>query len=359
VLVRRLWLHDVRSYETAELDLAPGTTALVGANGQGKTNLVEALAFLATLDSFRGAPTAAMVRRGASSAVIRAEVHHADGREILVEVELGADGRTRVLVNKQRLVRTRDLVGVLRVTVFSPDDLDLVKGPPASRRRFLDDLLVALAPRNDKLRADVDRVLRQRASLLRQAGGRLTEELTWTLDVFDAQLADLGTQLGAARARLVQHLEPHLAEAYDWLAGSHGALETAYVSPWQREGLAGALAAARPDDLRRQVTTVGPHRDELDVMLAEMPARTHASQGEQRSAALALRLAGHRLVTAQAGDAPLLLLDDVFSELDATRGDALVRHLPAGQVVLTTAGALPDAAHPDRVVHIEGGKVVA
>lgn len=355
--VGRLWLQDYRNYAACDLALADGLTVVVGQNGQGKTNLVESLAYLATLESFRGAPNDALVRAGAERAVVRAEVRHADGRELLIEAEIPPAGRGRVQVNRQRLTRSRDLLGVLRVSVFSPDDLVLLKGGPAERRRFLDDTLVALDPRVDALRGDLDRVLRQRGALLKQAGGRLTDEIGFTLDVWDAKLVSLGEKLADARERLVATLSPVVAQAYQELASSDAPVALAYAAPWRHTGLAAALAAARTDDVRRAVSTVGPHRDELDVVLDGLPARTQASQGEQRCLALTLRLAAHRVVGERVGSPPVLLLDDVFSELDPARSAALVRSLPAGQALLTTAGALPPDIAPERILRVVDGRL--
>jgi DNA replication and repair protein RecF len=358
MLVRRLELVDFRNYSSASFDLTTGTTAIVGDNGQGKTNVAEALAYLATLDSFRGAPADALIRVGCDQAVIRAEVVHPDGREMLVEAELNRIGRNRVMVNKQKMVRTRDLLGVLRVTVFSPDDLELVKGGPGERRRFLDDLLVALHPKHDAMRSDLDRILRQRNTLLKQTGGRLSTEVAFTLDVWDAKLAEVGEAMGAARAHLVNLLTPKVAEAYVDLAVKQTPIELVYDPPWRTTGLAQALVEARVDEVRRQISLVGPHRDELELSVNGLPARTHASQGEQRTLALALRLAGHRLVADRVDSTPVLVLDDVLSELDGHRSDALLRHLPPGQVILTTAGVLPQAAMPERILRIAAGTVV-
>ena len=359
MIVRHLELVDFRNYREAAFDFHPGITAVVGLNGQGKTNLAESLAYLATLDSFRGAPSEALIRVGADSAIVRATVVHDDGREVLVEVELSRLGRNRVLVNKQRLGRARDLLGVLRVTVFSPDDLSLVKGGPQERRRFMDDTLVALAIKYDSMRLELDRVVKQRNTLLKQAAGRLDVEAEVTLDVWDAKLAELGDRFGHARAVLVSRLTPMVGEAYEQLADRPTPVELRYEPEWRARGLAAALAASRTDDVRRGVSTVGPHRDDVELFVNGLPARTHASQGEQRTLALALRLGAHRLVAERAESVPLLVLDDVLSELDPTRSTALLRHLPAGQVVLTTAGVLPDAAHPDEIVRIDAGTVVA
>lgn len=359
MIVTRLELVDFRNYATANFDLTAGTTAIVGLNGQGKTNFAESLAYLATLDSFRSAPPEAMIRIGAEQAVIRATVLHDDGREVLVEAELNRNGRNRVLVNRQKLGRARELLGVVQVSVFSPDDLALVKGGPAERRRFMDDTLVTLALKYDALRLELDRVVKQRNTLLKQAAGRLDEAAALTLDVWDAKLTELGDRFGQARAVLVARLDPMVVEAYEHLAGRPTPLELRYEPAWRQRGLAAALAAARADDVRRGVSTVGPHRDDLELMINGMPARTHASQGEQRTLALALRLAAHRMVADKAGSAPVLVLDDVLSELDDERSTALLAHLPEGQVVLTTASTLPSAAHPDAVLRVEAGTVLA
>ena len=358
MIIERLELVDYRNYQSATFELTAGTTVVVGDNGQGKTNFVEALAYLASLSSFRGAPTEALVRVGADAAIVRAALRDDDGRESLIEAELAMAGRGRVQVNKQRLARTRDLLGVVRVTVFSPDDLVLVKGAPGDRRRFMDDALVALAIKYDALRLELDRIVKQRNTLLRQVGGKLDGEAAFSLDVWDAKLTETGEQFGRARAALVEQSRPQVQAAYEELAAAPTEITMAYEPPWRDDGLAAALAAARPDDLRRAVSTVGPHRDELELRIAGMPARTHASQGEQRTLALALRLGVHRLVADRSGSNPVLVLDDVLSELDTHRATALLKSLPAGQIVITTAGVIPSAATPDRVIRIAGGSVV-
>lgn len=336
----------------------------MGQNGQGKTNLLEAVAWLATLSSFRGAQGDALVRVGQPKAIVRAEVER-EGRSALIEAELAAAGRDRVLVNRQPLKRARDVLGHVRVTVFSPDDLALVKGGPGERRRYVDDTLVACAPKHEATRSDLERILRQRTTLLKRSAGsvrggqvRLTPEVEATLDVWDAKLAEVGERLALARERLVERLEPVVAKAYDAVASQAASVTLTYDAPWRATGLAAALAEARTDDVRRGVSTVGPHRDELVLTINGMPARTHASQGEQRSLALALRLGSHEVVGDITGSPPVLLLDDVFSELDADRGAALVRSLPPGQAILTTAGALPAGAEPELVVRIAGGRII-
>jgi len=357
MIISHLELVDFRNYVSGTFELTSGTTAVIGDNGQGKTNLAEALAFLATLNSFRSVPGDALVRVGADTAIIRATVVD-DGRESLIEIELATAGRNRVQVNRQRLQRVRDLLGTVRVTVFSPDDLILVKGSPGDRRRFLDDTLVALAVKYDTVRLQIDRIVRQRNTLLKQSGGRPTDEITGTLDVWDAKFAEIADQFGYARATLVSRLAPMVQEAYEQLAGTPTAIDLRYEPAWRTMGLAAALLDARATDLRRGVSTVGPHRDELTLSVAGLPSRTHASQGEQRSLALALRLAGHRLVTERTGSAPVLVLDDVLSELDDGRATALLGHLPVGQVIITTASELPRAARADRILRIEAGRVL-
>ena len=354
MIIERLELVDFRNYHEAVFTPTTGTTLVVGDNGQGKTNLVEAIAYLATLTSFRGAPPEALVRTGTSRAVLRANVLD-DDRSSLIEAELAVPGRSRVQVNRQRLVRARDLLGVVRVTVFSPDDLALVKGGPSGRRRYLDDTLVALAVKHDAGRLELDRIVRQRNVLLRQTRGRLDEDAARTLDVWDQRLVDVGERFGHARAALVARLEPFVVEAYGQLAGAADGIALAYDPAWRRTGLDAALAAARPADLRLGVSTVGPHRDELDLAVGALPARTHASQGEQRTLALALRLAAHRLVAERTGSTPVLVLDDVLSELDLGRAAALLEHLPDGQIIITTAGEAPAAVEPERVLRVVAG----
>ncbi|HQV57413.1 MAG TPA: DNA replication/repair protein RecF [Ilumatobacteraceae bacterium] len=357
MIVTRVELRNFRNYAQASFELNAGVTAVVGSNGQGKTNLVEALGYLATLDSFRGAPGEALVKVGADQAVIRAQIT-AEDREVLIELSIASTGRSKVLVNKQPLRRTRDLLGVMRVTVFSPDDLAVIKEGPAVRRRFMDDTLVALAVKYDAMRLELERVLRQRNTLLKNLNGRLNDDALFTLDVWDAKFAELGDRFGLARATLVAKLAPMVTEAYEQLAGQTTPIELRYEPGWRARGLANALAESRAADVRRGVSTVGPHRDDVELFLRGMPARIQASQGEQRSLALALRLAAHRLVTERAGSTPLLVLDDVLSELDPQRAAALLTHLPPGQVVLTTASDLPASAAPDVVQRIHNGSIV-
>ncbi len=346
--ITRLWLQDFRSYESLELPLELGLTAIVGANGIGKTNLLEALGLLATLKSFRGAPTESLIRRGAEAAIIRAEGIR-DDRDVLIELEV-ARRKTRAQVNRQRLQRSRDLLGALRITVFAPDDLALIKEGPSVRRGFMDDVLVALDPNADAVLRDLERILKQRNALLRQSHGRLDEAGLMTLDVWDAKLATTGTDVTNRREALVAKLLPLVEESYEVLAGKPVPVSADYQRSWQTDTLTEALDAERDIDIRRGVTSVGPHRDELALRLDGLASRTEASQGEQRTLALALRLAGHLLVTGVLGEPPLLLLDDVLSELDADRSAALLENLPPGQTVITSATDLPPQTNPDRIL---------
>ena len=350
--VKHLWLTDFRNHREIDLSLDPGVTVVVGTNGRGKTNLIEALAWLARGMSFRGAPTEALVRGGAERAFVRAEVETA-GRAVLLEAELVASGRNRIQVNRQRVTRLRDLLGHFRTTVFGPDDLQLIKGGPGDRRGWIDDLLVDLHPGNHALRGDLDRILRQRNALLKQARGRSTPEVETTLDVWDTQLIEVGERLASARREILTSLVPEVKVLMGALTDGRSRMNMQVIDQWSSEGLAAALATARPDDLRRGVTTVGPHRDEILFSLDDMPARTHASQGEQRSIVLALRLAGHRLVADRTGSEPVVLLDDVFSELDAGRCAALVGLLPSTQAVLTSAGVIPEGVEAGVVLHLD------
>ncbi|MGH9101935.1 MAG: DNA replication/repair protein RecF [Acidimicrobiales bacterium] len=356
--VERLWLRDWRSWADLELELPPeGTLLIVGPNGQGKTNLLEGIAWLATLESFRGAGREAVVRSGAERAVLRAEVAR-EGRALLLEAEVSRAGHDRVLVNRQPLRRRADLASFLRVSVFAPDDLELVKGAPGARRLFLDQFLVSLHPDLVSLRLSFERVLRQRSALLRQSGGRLSGDLPETLDVWDHELVSLGEDLARGREELVEVLQPRVLRAYRQMVPRGAEPCLTYRRSWQGD-LGTAVAANRLEDLRRATNGVGPHRDELELVLGGLPARIQASQGEQRSLALSLRLATHGAVTDMLGSAPVLLLDDVFSELDSERSESLLGQLPAGQVLLATAGAVPGAVVAFGMLRIEAGTLVS
>jgi DNA replication and repair protein RecF len=367
-----LWLTDFRCYREAALRFPPGVTVVRGANAQGKTSLLEAVAWAATGSSFRGVRDSALVRAGCETAIVRAEVAEGD-RVLLLEAEIHAVGRNRVRLNRQPVTRARDRAEFVRVTVFAPDDLQLVKGGPAGRRDYLDDLLVAVAPRYAGVRSDYERVLRQRNALLR-AGIRNADDRT-TLEVFDGQLAQTGAALAEGRLRLLGRLEPLVRTAYAELAGDDQVVGTAYESAWWSEGsgngadgdadasgareqaLIRALHERRRAELERRVTLAGPHRDEWRLQIDALDSRVHSSQGEQRTLALALRIAGHRLTTDVLGSPPVLLLDDVFSELDERRAGALLAHLDDGQTIVTTAGDVPPGVHAARQLRIDDGRV--
>ncbi len=355
----RVEVRGFRSYAHTEIDLAPGLTVLQGPNGSGKTNLLEAIGYLATLSSFRGAPNEALMRSSASSATIGPEKAATvvrgfgviDDRRMEIETEIAPGRRNRTLINKQPMSRVRDVGEALQVSVFSPDDLILVKGGPAERRRYLDELGARVHPRNDSLLTEFERVLRQRNALLKQCAGRLDPTAALTLDVWDTKLTVTGEQVGVLRLELVEQLGPVVAQAYADIADRPAPITMAVRSSWSGS-LADALAAGRNDDVRRGVSLIGPHRDDIDASIEGRPARTHASQGEQRTLSLAFRLAEHRLVARAVGRTPLLLLDDVFSELDPARSEALIRHLPAGQSLLATAGHLPHAARAEALYRV-------
>ena len=355
--LQHLHLQDFRSFAEAHFSPDPdGTTVLTGPNGIGKTTLLEATAYLGTGRSFRGSPREAMVRSGAERAVVRAELVD-DGRTVLVEAELVIGGRARAQVNRQPVSARRQLAEAVPVTVFSPDDLAIVQGGPLRRRDLLDDALRLLDPRAGAQLDQLERILRQRGALLRQAAGRLSADVTASLDVWDERLSEVADAVVGARRDLLDHLEPAAGAAYAVLAAAGAEerrgdqLRLSYAGSWEGP-LGPALVDARRDDVRRAVTTVGPHRDDLGLHLGDRDAREQASQGEQRGVALALRLGVHHLVTTARGRPPVLLLDDVFSELDPGRARALVDQLPPGQALLTTAVPLPSEVTVAAVVEV-------
>ncbi|MDP9864117.1 MULTISPECIES: DNA replication/repair protein RecF [Streptosporangium] len=365
--VANLSLTDFRSYDTVDLGLEPGVTAFVGPNGQGKTNLVEALGYVATQSSHRVASDGPLVRQGAARAIIRSVIVRED-RRALVELEINPGRANRARLNRSPVSRPRDVVGLLRTVLFAPEDLAMVKGDPSERRRYLDDLLVARAPRFAGVRADYDRVLKQRGALLRTAaqarrggrsGRRAEHDAAFaaagagdplsTLEVWDAHLARHGAELLAARLELVEALRPLVSASYAALApGSAPAcLEYRGTLPTEagadratlEERLRAGLLEVRDSEIERGVTLVGPHRDDLFLGLGELPARGYASHGESWSFALALRLAAYDLLRADGGD-PVLILDDVFAELDNQRRRRLAEIVaPAEQVLITAAVA--------------------
>jgi len=403
VHLTRLALTDFRSYTSADLTLDAGVTTLSGPNGEGKTNLAEAIGYVATLGSHRVASDTPLVRQGAERAIIRAAISSFRG-QALIEIEVNPGKANRVRLNRAPVTRPRDILGVLRTVLFAPEDLALVKGDPGERRRFLDDLLVATAPRLAGVRSDYDRVVRQRTALLKSAGqrmgrgrsgrgsassaragaggdgedatgadrpsGGMPSAMAATLDTWDEQLARAGAELLAARLTLVRALRPHVAAAYAAVSGDRGPAGITYRPSFPLPGtgasapdddpVAGtdtdpaepkpgdlekamreALQEARPQELERGVCLVGPHRDELELRVGPLPARGYASHGESWSLALALRLASYELLRAD-GEDPVLILDDVFAELDAGRRDRLAGLVAHAEQVIVTAAVPAD-----------------
>lgn len=380
--VSHLSLTDFRSYESVDLELDRGVTSFVGPNGQGKTNLAEALNYVATLGSHRVPSDAALIRFGAPRAVVRARVVR-DDRARLVEIEITTGKANRARINRSPVRRVRDVLGILRTVMFAPEDLALVKGDPDGRRRFLDELAVLVTPRMAGVLSDYDRVLRQRSALLKTAGAAMrgsrgAADLR-TLDIWDAKLAEAGAQIMATRQALVGALHPHVSEAYEQVSGGQGAARITYRSsldatipveievrgavagdaaPGGRSVMPGvhllearlveAMGRLRSKEIERGVCLVGPHRDDLVLELGALPAKGYASHGESWSLALALRLASYRLLTEADGPdwvtdwgadgEPVLVLDDVFAELDSRRRDRLAALVSgAGQVIVTAA----------------------
>lgn len=397
--VNHVWVADFRNYVEANLALEPGVTFLVGANGQGKTNLIEAVNYLATLRSHRVAQDAPLIRAGAERAAVRAEVER-QGRTTALEIEILPGRANRAGINRTALPRARDLLGNLRTVLFAPEDLALVKGDPATRRAFLDELLVQRQPKWSVLQADYARALKQRNALLKSAGpaqggrgdrGRRRADtppdphLESTLAVWDDQLAGLGGRLVYARLRLLHDLVPRLGEAYATVSEStsdtHLARATYRPSLTLDEtdplaqtlargevpemdtvqyALLHALQAGREAELARGTTLVGPHRDEVTFTLGELPTKGYASHGESWSFALALKLASHDLLRHDLGEDPVLILDDVFAELDVGRRNRLAELVGDAEQVIVTAAVEADlpASLSGRTRHIEAGRIV-
>jgi len=363
VHVSSLSLRDFRSYEAVDLQWEPGVTVLVGSNGQGKTNVVEALHYLATLESHRVATDAPLVRAGAGKAQVAARLHAGD-RSLAVDLEIHAGGANKARVNRSPVRTTREVVGLLRVVLFAPEDLAVVKGDPGERRRFLDRLLVARRPRLAGVKADYDRVLKQRTALLKSAAalrrqrGSSAVDLS-TLEVWDGHLARTGGELVAGRVALLDELGQRLSSVYAELAPGGAIARADYASSVAGFGVspeavraAGAdgvswaglllasLAEARAGELERAQCLVGPHRDDVVLSLGDLPTRGYASQGESWSMALALRLSSFDMLTDESDSPPVLMLDDVFAELDARRRDHLAERVgDADQVIVTAAVA--------------------
>lgn len=373
MFVTHLSLADFRSYAGAEVALEPGVTTFTGANGQGKTNLVEAVDYLATLGSHRVSSEQPLVRHGAERAIVRARVQAGadDTRQLLLEIEILPGRQNKASLNRAPLRRPRELLGALRTVVFSPEDLALVKGDPSERRRFLDELITTRWPRLAGVRADYDRVLRQRSTLLKSLAGRgrtLRDDVEATLGVWDESLARFGAELMHARLDTLAALAPHVADAYSAIAPTNNDATLEYrcaigaeVSTSQDEieaRLIMAMGERRADEIQRGVCLVGPHRDDLVLALGELPARGYASHGESWSFALALRLGAFALLRAD-GVEPVLILDDVFAELDQLRRERLAGMIAEAEQVLITAAVPQDvpAGLGGRRFRVGGGEV--
>ena len=358
--VRHLSLIDFRSYPEAEVALAPGITTFVGLNGQGKTNLVEAVGYLATLGSHRVSNDAPLVRAGAEKAYVRAAVMR-DGHEQQLELEINPGRANRARLGRAAATRPRDILGTIRTVLFAPEDLALVKGDPSTRRQFLDDLLVARQPKWAGARSDYDKILKQRNALLKSARtGHDRGALEATLPVWDEHLATVGANLTYARLRLLRDLRPFVADAYDEVSAGQGDARLTYrtslhvklsdlladgqVPPVEeiRAGMHETFEQVRRQELDRGITLVGPHRDELVLQLGDLPAKGYASHGESWSFALAMRLAGFSLLRNDLGTDPVLVLDDVFAELDAGRRGRLAAMIGDAEQVLITAAVADD-----------------
>jgi DNA replication and repair protein RecF len=354
MFVRRLELVDFRSYQRVLVEFEAGPAVLVGPNGVGKTNLVEALGYLATLGSHRVATDAPLVRSGAERAVVRAEMVN-EGRELLVELQIEPGRANKARLGRAPASRPRDILGAVKLVLFAPEDIALVRGDPDGRRRYIDELLVARQPRMAAVRADYERVVKQRNALLRTAyltkrvrgaGGDLS-----TLDVWDTHLAQHGAKLWAARLDLAAMLAPLVTTAYEAVAAGNGAAGLVYTSKTPvpdgadeealRKALAEAVQERRPAEIDRGVTLVGPHRDDLVLTLGDLPAKGYASHGESWSVALALRLAAYELLRA-GGAEPVLVLDDVFAELDTGRRERLADLVAGAEQVLVTCAVDDD-----------------
>ncbi|HEY6686846.1 MAG TPA: DNA replication/repair protein RecF [Propionibacteriaceae bacterium] len=383
MFVDHLQLTDFRSYESVDVPLEAGVTTFVGANGQGKTNLVEAIEYLSTMNSHRVASEVPLVRSGAVRAIVRAGVQAAldDPRRLTLELEINPGKANRARLNRSPLRQAREIIGVLRTVVFSPGDIAIVKGDPSERRRFLDDLIVARWPRLAGVRADYDRVLRQRNTLLKSLSGRLRggpppADAEATLEVWDTHLARAGGELLEARLTTLADLAPHVSKAYADIAPTNndaaaeyrasvdlsalrqaqGALDRALLC----ELLSKAMAERRNEEIQRGVSLVGPHRDDIALSLSMLPAKGYASHGESWSLALALRLGSFHLLRAD-GVEPVLVLDDVFAELDSVRRERLASGVRVAEQVLVTAAVGADVPEllAGRRFRVAGGEVTA
>lgn len=382
MIVTQLNLTDFRNYSEFGVSLNAGPNLIVGSNGQGKTNLIEALGYLSILGSHRVSTDQPMIRQGADAAIIRARITHAE-REILAEVQLNRSGANRAQLNKAP-IRPRELQRVFSRVLFAPEDLALVRSEPSTRRRYLDDLLSQSSPRLGSVIADYERVVRQRNSLLKTARHGPGVNNLATLDVWDDKLIDLGSEILVARAQLIEQLTPDVVSAYSAIAGDEQKVRLASLlsltgsdadseqftatTTWRptdveetRLVFATAVTRVRRVELDRGITLVGPHRDDVVIELNGLPARNHASHGESWSLALALKLASASLLRREStvGD-PVIILDDVFAELDESRRGRLAAAVSGFEQLLVTAAVRADVPQElaSTVIGIRAGALV-
>ncbi len=353
--VERIELIDFRNWSSTVFSPGKsGITAIVGDNGHGKTNLIEAVFYASTGGSFRSSTKDVLIRSESESSILHAIVT-TKGRELTIDCSINRSTRDRHLVNKKQVPRISDLRSEIPVIEFNPDDLQLVKGSPMNRRTLLDDFLSMLSRSSSRLVDETDRILKQRAALLKSANRSTLEEVNWSLDVWDRKLAYAGTDLADRRESLVLQLQPLCAELYKELSGGKGEMEIHYSRSWKGD-LESALIANRDEDLRRQQTGVGPHRDDLLISLGGMAARLCASQGEQRTISYVLKAGMCLLLNDQLGEPPVILLDDILSELDSTRARSVLEVMPEGQVLLTATSVPASVKSIAEVLRVVDGR---
>lgn len=358
MFIERLELHNFRNYQELSFEPTPsGVIAIIGKNGQGKTSLMEALGYLSNKTSFRGATKEFMISYQSDEAVIRGSFQSSLGRKLLVEASMSKTSRDRFLINKQPQSKLSFTNRVVPVTIFASLDIEVVRGAPSLRRGYLDTAIEMLYPKGASVITNVEKILRQRAVLLKQSGGSPTPDVLSTLEVWDQQLSVYGTQLVDYRRDLVNKISPYVKDSYNHISGSDKNMSLRYRCSWEGD-LYKELYRNRREDLKRQSNGIGPHRDDLEINLDGHQIRHHGSQGEQRTSAYALKVALHSLYRDQSSEDPILLLDDVFSELDESRSEAILSSVRATQIILTTTGNIPTSLVPTKRVFVNDGRVV-
>lgn len=349
--ISKLSLRDFRNHENIDLSLTPGTTTIIGRNGRGKTNIVEAVHYLATLSSHRVSQDAPLIRKGQNTASIFANVAK-HNRQAEVELTINYPGANKVSLNKTQLTKPKDILGLVTTVIFSPEDLELVKGEPSARRRFIDELSTLLTPRFSNTRSDYERILKQRNTLLKSLGRRNpSPQARATLDAWDEQLIQTGCEIISARLENIKRIEPHILSFGAEISGDTEPLSLSYANNWLpveatdkteiENTFRSELENRNKDEIDRGVTLVGPHRDDLDIQLSDMPAKGYASHGQSWSIAIALRLAAFKTLR-EHDDDPILILDDVFAELDERRRSRLISIISDVEQTLITAAVMED-----------------